>query len=157
MNNEEESKQKKQPEATVDVVQALLQSEDPSDTTEFLKSRISKDLTEEQLLWYDVIAVALWDYKDSLNVRDAAGHNLFNEVFDWVFNKPEDSTYLGTYENICTHLDINPSVLRSKLMRYTKQYYVNIQERLPSVVVDIITPAYTNSIYISKKGILPEE
>ncbi len=139
---------------TIDVVQSLLQNEDPSDTTEFFKNRISKELSEEQLLWLDVMTVALWDYKDSLNAKDTGSCNLFNEVFNWVFNKQEDSTYLGTFENICIHLDISTSVLRSRLIKYTKQHYSKIQENYLPVITDTITIVHQNSIYVDKKSIL---
>jgi hypothetical protein len=155
--SDKESKDKPQTQGeSIDVVQSLLQNEDPSDTTEFLKNRVSKELSEEQSLWLDVMTVALWDYKDNLNARDTGGRNLFIEVFDWVFNTPEDSTYLGTYENICIHLDIHPSVFRSKLIKYTKQYYSKIQESLSPVVIDAVVSLTrtTNSIYVSKKEVL---
>ncbi len=156
-NEEKKTPQKERSGESIDVVQALLQNEDPSDTTEFLKNRISNELTEEQLLWLDVMTVALWDYKDNLNAKDASGSNLFNEVFDWAFNKQEDSTYLGTFENICIHLDINPSVLRSRLIKYTKQYHSEVPETRPSIVINTVTMIYTNSIYIDKNSILPED
>ncbi len=157
MDNEKKVDRKEEDSGnSIDVVRSLLQSEDPTDATEFLKNRISEDQSEEQQLWLDVMVVALWDYRDNLNAKDTISHNLFSEVFDWVFNKQEDSTYLGTFENICIHLDINPSVLRSKLIKYTKQYYCKIQETHLPVMVNITTTAvYTNSIYVDKKSILP--
>ncbi len=160
MSDKKEPEQK-QPQvqkqgASIDVAQSLLQNEDPSDTTEFLKNRVSKELSEEQSLWLDVMTVALWDYKDNLNARDNGGRNLFIEVFDWVFNSPEDFTYLGTYENICIHLDMHPSVFRSKLIKYTKQHYSKVQESSLPVIVDTITflTHTTNNIYVSKKDVL---
>ncbi len=155
MDNEKKVERKEDSGNSIDVVQSLLQSEDPTDAAEFLKNRISKEQSEEQQLWLDVMVVALWDYKDNLNTKDNIGHNLFSEVFDWIFNKQEDSTYLGTFENICIHLDINPSVLRSKLIKYTKQYYCKIHETHLPVPVDTVTTVCTNSIYVNKKDILP--
>jgi len=147
---------KESPKEQIDVIQSLLQNEDPSDTTEYLKNRISKQLTEEQELWLDVMTVGIWDYIDSLNTKDTTGRNLFNEVFDWVFNWAEDPIYLGTFENICNHLDINPSVIRGRLIKYTKQHYHKVQEARPSVILSPITTVHTNSIYVSKSSILNE-
>lgn len=138
----------------IDVVQRLLHGEDPTDKIEYEQLQVSSTLDESQQLWYDVLDLAVADYKENLLADHTSGKNIFSEVFNWFFNEHANLAHLGSFENVCLSLNMNPSVIRKKLILWTQEVY-NKEPIKTSLQNESIKQAIPpNVLYINKADII---
>jgi len=137
----------------VGTIQRLLDGEDPTDKSQYEQHQTAKTLSDSEALWWDVLELAIDDYKKNLLAVRTPEKNTFSEVFDWFFNEHSDSIHLGSFENICLNLDINVSVVRKRLILWTQNVYnkkqvVDVsQEKITEQVINI-------SLYVNRKDII---
>jgi len=134
-------------------VQRLLEGEDPTDRERYYQHQTSKTLTDSESLWWDVLELAIDDYKENLLSVHTPGKNIFSEVFDWFFNEYLNGVHLGSFENICLNLDINSSVVRKRLVLWTQDAYskrhttnVSLEEKIEQKT--------TTTIYVNRKDVI---
>lgn len=83
---------------------------------EFYGTQKRQLLEKEELLWYEVLELAIDDYKTSF----LDGLKEFRDVFDWFFNT---TNHVGSFQYICDILDINGNAILSTLIKWTKFNY----------------------------------
>lgn len=137
----------------IGTVQRLLEGEDPTDKTQYEQQQTTKTLSDSEALWWDVLELAVEDYKDNLCTPSTPGKNIFSEVFDWFFNEHLSIPHLGSFENICLNLDINTSVIRKRLIIWTKDTYnkkhtsdVSSEERIEQTTI--------TTLYVNRKDVI---
>ena len=86
---------------------------DPTAQYEFLLIQKRKIFDYEKRLWYEVLVLALRDYKQFF--RDSE-HD-FVEVFNWFFNSDIE---IGSFHYICDILDFHEESILRSLIRWTK-------------------------------------
>lgn len=133
-------------------VQRLLEGEDPTDGEHYYQHQTSKTLSDSESLWWDVLELALDDYKENLCALHTPGKNIFSEVFDWFFNEHFDKVHLGSFENICLNLDINTSVVRKRLILWTQDTYDKKCE-IKDSPEEKIEQKTTTTLYVNRKDI----
>jgi hypothetical protein len=103
-------------------------TDDPSVKIDFYEiySTGHNEVISEKKLWRQVLIESIHDYQTLMNIPK--GKSRFGESFDWFFNEHE-LDHIGSFENVCSILNIDPSFIRKCLIKWTKQ---NVKE--PEIV-----------------------
>lgn len=134
-------------------VQRLLDGEDPTDKELYEHQQTTRTFSDSESLWWDVLELAVDDYKENIYAVHTPGKNIFIEVFDWFFNEHFDRVHLGSFENICLTLDINPSVVRKRLVLWTQDVYVKKQMTSVSPEENVEQKT-TITLYVNRKDVI---
>ena len=95
-------------------------TDDPDNEESYYRTNL--ELDGEKLLWWEVLKAALEDYKENVNANKSVDRLKFIEAFDWFYNEHQ-SSYIGSYENICDMFAIDAFYLRKYLILWTKTNY----------------------------------
>lgn len=104
------------------VITRLFSSDDPVDQQSYFSAE--SECSSEQHLWWEVLRSAIEDYQHFIGSPRTIDKYRFKEVFDWFFNPlMEEDSYIGSFENVCSIFNIEPSYIRKAMVIWTKQNY----------------------------------
>ena len=81
---------------------------------------------ECQLLWA-VLEEAISTYIKYSTAKNRRGQRLFHEAEDWLFQ--DNYTWLCSFMNICSILDVEPNYLRNGLLHWREEQQPSIKDK----------------------------